>query len=67
VSDVEKTLIDPVYFGEMREELAGEFGRRVDRKNWRGTSGGTGPPSGGGCWPSWNENHKREENEGGRL
>jgi len=32
VSDLEKTLIDLVYFGEMREELAGEFRRRVNRE-----------------------------------
>lgn len=43
MSDVEKTLIDPVYFGEMREELAGEFGRRVDRKKLERYLGRYGP------------------------
>jgi predicted transcriptional regulator of viral defense system len=36
VSDVEKTLIDMVYFREMREDLVKKFRERVDRGKLRG-------------------------------
>lgn len=32
VSDIEKTLIDLVYFGEMKSDLARLFRKRIDRK-----------------------------------
>lgn len=36
VSDVEKTLIDMVYFGEMREDMVEGFRKRIDHKKLDG-------------------------------